>query len=884
MKRKLANIVSKHERSDRGVREKPGTSGVRSSRAPQRQHRPSSSGWVVMGALAASAAIGGRLAPPAYAHEAARNPRHARASDAGSPLYRLERWPEFRYPPAGDRRDDPKVDLLVSEEPALASAWSSIQEPTDEPRRFDIPPGPLGTARAVFQETTGFTLVLTNESIREVESAGVSGLYTIERALDQLLSGTGVTSRLTAPQTFTLELRVEAESVQVTGRLPRASSPKYTEPLRDIPQTVTVIPQEIFEAQGATTLRDVLRNVTGISIQAGEGGVPAGDNLTIRGFAARTDIFIDGVRDFGGYTRDPFNLEHVEVAKGPASAYAGRGSTGGAVNLVTKAPHPGSSYNASFGGGTAAYKRGTVDINQPIDGLGSGTALRLNAMWTDADVPGRDAVENQRWGIAPALTFGLGTPTRVTLGYTHLAQDNIPDYGVPWVPEDNEALAEYADQPAPVDFSNFYGLTARDYEDVVTGVATAQIEQDLNASLTLRNLTRYGRTRRDSSITAPRFASEDSTDIGRADWKSRDQTDAILANQTNLTARFDTGTIEHALTTGLELSHESEENYDRIEVGPPAPVTDLFRPTPSDQYAGAIVRTGELTEAEATSAALYAFDTANVGAHWELSGGLRWDRFDVDYAPPSGEAAERTDASVSWRGAVVYKPRPEGSIYLGYGTSFNPSAEGLSLSTRGGTLAEIEPEKSQSYELGTKWEALGSRLSLNAALFRTDKTNARTPGLNPGDPPFVLDGEQRVSGLELGVAGNLTPAWSLFGGYTYMQSEITKSNDAEEVGNAFGNTPDHSFSLWTSYRLPWEIELGGGVQYVGDRFNSSSGTRVAPSYRLFDAMTAYRVTDHLTLRLNLNNLTDERYIDRVGGGHFIPGPGRSVALTTGVAF
>lgn len=874
MKRKLTNAVKKQKSSTRRDRKNP-------SRPPS---QPLRARWVVMGALAASAAIGGRLVPAAYAHGARDDSGHARTSTAESPLYRLERWPEFRHPQAAGLRDDPTMELFVPDAPALASVRPSIQEPTGEPRSFDIPPGPLGTVLAMFQDATGLDLVLSNERIRAIESGGVSGLFTIERALDHMLSGTGVTYRRTAPHTFTLELRVEVEAIEVTGRLPRASSPKYTEPLRDIPQTITVIPQETFEAQGATTLRDVLRNVTGISIQAGEGGVPAGDNLTIRGFSARTDIFIDGVRDFGGYTRDPFNVAQVEVTKGPASAYAGRGSTGGAVNLITKAPHLGASYSGSFGGGTAAYKRGTVDINQPIDGLGSGTALRLNAMWTDSEVPGRDVVENQRWGVAPSLAFGLGTPTRVTLGYTHLAQDNVPDYGVPWVPEGNEALAEYADQPAPVDFSNFYGLTARDYEDVVTGVATAQVEQDLNASLTLRNVTRYGRTRRDSSITAPRFASDDSTDIRRTDWKSRDQTDAILANQTNLMARFDTGAVEHALTTGVELSYETEENYSRIETGPAPPATDLFRPNPSDPYGGAIVRTGERTEADATAAALYAFDTVNLGARWELSGGVRWDRFDVDHMPPSGETAARTDSMVSWRGGVVYKPRPEGSIYLGYGTSFNPSAEGLSLSTRGGSLADIEPEKSRSYELGTKWEALGSRLSLNAALFRTDKTNARTAGLNPGDPPFVLDGEQRVSGLELGASGRLTSAWSLFGGYTYMQSEITKSNEADEVGNAFGNTPDHSFSLWTSYRLPWELELGGGVQYVGDRFNSSSGTRVAPSYRLFDAMAAYHVSDHLTLRLNVNNLTDEQYIDRVGGGHFIPGPGRSVALTTGIAF
>jgi catecholate siderophore receptor len=211
-----------------------------------------------------------------------------------------------------------------------------------------------------------------------------------------------------------------------------------------------------MEAQSATTLRDVLRNVPGITIQAGEGGTPAGDQMAIRGFSARTDIFIDGVRDFGGYSRDAFNLEQVEVTKGPASATSGRGSTGRVGEHGQQGAVAAGEPRVSLSGGNAEYKRGTLDLNQPVSGLG-GASIRLNAMWQDAGTPGRDVVENTRWGVAPSIAIGLRTPTRLTASYFRLQQDGIPDYGLPWVPAANVPLAQYANQTPPVDFSNFYG-------------------------------------------------------------------------------------------------------------------------------------------------------------------------------------------------------------------------------------------------------------------------------------------------------------------------------------------------------------------------------------------------------------------------------------------
>ena len=682
---------------------------------------------------------------------------------------------------------------------------------------------------------------------------------------------------------MTLDLAGTSEFVEVTGRPRSVASPKYTEPLRDIPQTINVITAAVMEQQGATTLREVLRNVPGITFQAGEGGVPAGDQLTIRGFSARTDIFVDGVRDFGGYTRDSFNLEQVEVAKGPASGITGRGSTGGSINQVSKTPGLTASYGGSLGGGNAEYARSTLDINQPIAAL-PGMAVRLNAMWNDAGVPGRDNVDSQRWGVAPSIAMGLGTPTRASLSYFHLAQDNLPEYGIPWVPVNtNPELAAYSNGRPPVDQSNFYGLKARDYENTATDMGTLQVDHDFSGTTTLRNITRYGMTDRDSVITAPRFVSVNTSTMLNRQLQSRDMEDGVLANQTNLTTRFQTGQVEHAVATGLEFARETSVNFGRI--GPVAPLADLYAPDALAPYAGPIVRSGASTDATANSQAAYLFDTVSFGPQWEVTGGLRWDRFDVDYTSVAvtGVPTEfgRTDEMVSWRGGLVYKPRANGSIYGGYSTAFNPSAEGLALTA---ATANLDPEETRSLEVGTKWDAFRERLSLVAAFFRTDKLNARTPGVNAGDPPTVLEGEQRVTGIELGASGRIAERWTLLAGYSAMSSDIAESNTPAEVDNAMALVPEQTFNIWTTYEFPWKLTLGGGAQYMDSVFRNAANTATVPSYWLINTLVSYEVNRHLTLRLNGTNLADVDYVDRIGGGHYIPGPARSVVVSSAIKF
>jgi catecholate siderophore receptor len=791
--------------------------------------------WLAAGALAAYTALGATLARPALAWE----PAEGESGEAA---------PQGRLP---------------------------VQ-------RFDIAAGPLADVLAAFAAATGIAVVVPPGGVAGFDSPGVRGEQAADRALAQLLRGTGLGFRFRSPAEVVLQFRL-SESVEVTGHARALASPKQPGPLREVPQTVTVIPAAMIQEQNATSLRDVLRNVPGITMQAGEGGVPAGDNLSIRGFSARTDFFIDGVRDFGGYARDPYNLEQVEVAKGPASAFTGRGSTGGSINLVSKTPQAAAHRSGTLGGGNADYKRGTLDLNQPV---GNGSAFRLNAMWTDAGTPGRSEVENARWGLSPSLAFGLGTATRVLLGHSHLDQDNVPDYGIPWVGINTGPLAAFSGTTPPVEQDNFYGLLTRDYEDTRTNVSTAQVEHDVNGSLTLRNHLRYGRTRRDSVITAPRFADVDSpTGYARINrnLQSRDMTDTILSNQASGSARFRTGAVAHVVVAGVELAREGSENF--LRSGHAAPVADLFHPDPRQPYPGPITRTGAVNDGEARTAAAYVFDTIALHQRLDLLGGLRFDHFSVDYSSldTAGVATpfKREDDLVSWRAAAVYKPSPRASVYAGAATSFNPSAEGLSLSA---ATVGLPPEETRSFEVGTKWDVAQGRLSLTAAVFRTEKTNARTPGLNPGDPPTVLAGEQSVDGVEMGLVGSVGRRLSVLAGYAHMRSEIEATNTPAEAGNALAQVPENTFNLWLTLQAPSRLTLGGGVQYMDGVFRNTLNTLQAPSYWLVAATAAYEVNTHLTLRLNGNNLADADYVDRVGPGHYIPGPGRQLALTADVRF
>jgi catecholate siderophore receptor len=670
----------------------------------------------------------------------------------------------------------------------------------------------------------------------------------------------------------------ELDAVEVTGeRLPQPTSPKMTQPLLETPQTVTIVPAEMMRQQGVTTLREALGNVPGISLQAGEGGVPAGDNLTLRGFSARTDLFVDGVRDFGGYARDPFNIEQIEVVKGPSSTHTGRGSTGGSINLASKIARQDEEFSAgTLAFGSADLWRLSADLNQPI----GDAALRVNLMAHDGGIAGRDAVENERWGVAPTLRFDVGAAT-VDLSLVHLEQDNVPDYGHPWVPGTSNALPESRDDRAPVDRENYYGLLDRDYEDTQTDMATAIVNLPIGANWSLRNLTRWGEAARDSIITAPRFLSDNATELRRT-AKLRDSEDTILANVTDFTGRFGDGDVRHTVVAGVEFATEKSTNDARAATD--GDLADLFDPDYDAPYTGVITDTPIMdSRAEADSLAAYVFDTMEIGEHWELSGGLRWDRFDVETEGYDSVALirrewARDDTMLSGRAALLYKPSDTSSYYVAVGNSFNPSAEGLALNV---DTAGLEPEKSRTLEFGGKWALLDERLLLTSAVFRTEKTNART---TDADAIVVLEGEQRVDGFEIGATGEIGDDWTVFAGYTFLDGDVVHSLNPLEDGNELSNTPKHSASLWTTWDATDRLQFGFGARHVGARWTSTQNLRQAKSYTTYDAMASYVLHPSTTLRLNGYNLSDKDYVETVGGGHYGPGAARSFMASLDFSF
>ncbi len=723
----------------------------------------------------------------------------------------------------------------------------------------------------------------------------------------------------------------EIDTVEVVGtRERKADSPKYTEPLRDTPQTITVVNREAIEQQNLLGLRDVLSTLPGITFGAGEGGGGYGDSITLRGYTATSDITTDGVRDSALYTRsDTFNLESIELINGANSAVSGAGSVGGSINLVSKTAREGDAHVFTAGVGTDGYARATADSN--IE-LGEGIALRLNAMAHANDVPGRDVERFRRWGFAPSLAFGLGSATRFTVSYFHQSDDNIPQYGVPY------ALNSYNDGPLPgVDSETYFGYRNVSAQTIDADMLTAVFEHDFGDAVTLRSLARIQRVDQYSNVTALQgsWCLDDGTSpySGQAcaagqpagTWLPssgprgfiRDTRNTIAVSQTDVTARFATGSVRHALVGGVSFATESFEGENGGEFfnadGSALPNTAAAYPyqtfrDPDNVWRGPrnYFRSAK-TEGDLDSASVYLFDTLKFGERWMLNLGARYDRnrgatttWVVSTANATrgqligvNPVARNDENLMSYRAGLVFKPVEHGTVYLSWANSKTPSKASVNgsctlTSTTGTANCAVEPETAINLELGTKWELLDRHLAVTAAIFRNERRQYRVadPG-NPLNPSGEqqLDGRARVDGVALGVAGTLRPGWQIFANYTWLDSEVVRGvssfcydhpsaacgNSATDrdpfAGNPLTNTPKHSGSLWTTYALG-DWTFGYGATYQG-RFivqnNSLNGQPLfeTDDYWVHRAMIGYAVNDRLSLQLNLNNLLDETYYTRI---------------------
>ncbi len=749
------------------------------------------------------------------------------------------------------------------------------QEPA---RQFNIPAGSLDKVLTSFQDATGIKIQGTNEALSNLGSPGVTGSYLAEEALKQVLTGTNVTYRFTAVNEITIAIEGSSEVIEVTDSIKILNSPKFTEPLRDTPQSISIVSKETLEDQGVTTLRDALRNVAGVSIAAGEGG-NQGDNLTIRGFGARNDLFIDGMRDFGNYYRDSYNVEQIEVLKGPSSVTLGRGATGGAVNQTYKNPQLRSFMNGTLEFGTDETKRATIDINEPISKLGKNAAFRLNILGHFAQVAERDIAKTRRYGFAPSLALGIGQPTNLTISYFHQSSDDIPDYGLPYL----------FDRPAPVSRNNYYGFKDSNFLRTKVDIGTIKFEHQFNDSFSIRNQTRYTNYSREALITAPRINGTPTPSTPLSQIKvarnqvSLDTDETFLQNQFDVTTKFKTGFIEYTVVGGIEGSRETSKPTRFTITG--VPPADILNPNTNEAFSGTSALTSKIRTVGNTFAA-YFLSTIKLGEKFELVGGLRHDRFDVDFEQFIGTAKgkfNRLDSMTSYRGALVYKPMKVGSIYFSYSTSFNPSAEAFALSA---ATTNVAPEENRTFEVGSKWDLLSERFSIRAAGFRIEKTNARET-----DPRnallVVLSGEQKVDGFEIETTGRISDRLQVNSSYAFLDSELVASKFfPQAVGSPLANVPKHTGSLTTTYTLPWRLDTGFTLRYVGSR-NASSTTPADPltgrirqvkGYTVADMFVKRAISENIELQVNMYNLSNKFYIDQVSGGHLVPGAGRSLKV------
>lgn len=719
--------------------------------------------------------------------------------------------------------------------------------------------------------------------------------------------------------------------VEVTGAARRdvqtpvvSSSDKFTAPLLDTPKSVTVIGQEVISQTAAVTLTDALRSVPGITIGAGEGGNPVGDNVFIRGYNAQTDTYVDGIRDAGSQSREIFNLEQVEVVKGPNSAYGGRSSAGGGINLVSKSAQAENFSNATVGLGTDKYRRVTGDLNRT---LGNNAAFRLNVMAHENEVAGRDVIGGDRWGIAPTVTFGLNGPTKAILSYYHMSSSEIPDTGIPF----NNPFSSGPNvgrngngTPINVPRETFYGLVNRDFRDTDTDIGTVDLRHDFGNNMVLRNVTRYGKTRNDFVWTQPDDSKGNVILYGTV-WRrtnTRVTDTETLANATSLTGKLATAGIKHSYNVGVEFSREATERSAYVFTpGTNNLLTNntvcatsgaatgyncapLVNPNPYDPWVYTRSVSPALTNVRTNTRAVYAFDTIEFTPQWMLNLGARWDEFRTTLHTAAATATAvptraRVDTSFdTYQAGLVYKPSSNGSIYVSWATSATPPGNDGGDGFDGLTVAvqNLQPQTSRNVELGTKWEVLNSRLSLNAAVFQSNMDNAR---VTAPDGTTQNVGKKELKGVELGFSGKLTNAWQVFGGYTWLDA-IVEDNGFVNVaptgspavyqpspfnGNVFPTTPEHSASLWTSYAFNKNFSAGIGMNYVDRVYANVNNTKYAPGYTRFDAMASYNLNRNVSFQLNIQNLGDKLYFDRVSSPHYAGvGPGRSATLTANLKF
>jgi len=845
-------------------------------------------------------------------------------------------------------RMDARGQQVIAEMPKESAP---VQLPV---RRFHIVAGQLDAALEGFRQQSGVALKLeiTEAQLAGFHTGGVQGLYTTEAALRALLAGTGLSFSFEGAAAVSVGLH-HADTVDVTAQTQDAvSMGKFTESLIDTPQTIAVVPEFVLHDQQNRTLTDAIRNVPGISLAAGESGAQ-GDNLTIRGFTARNDIFLDGIRDFGSYYRDSFNDDQVEVLEGPAGVEFGRGSTGGVINQESKVPAADKFVRVDTEFGTDATRRITADINEPLADTARDSAFRANMVATEGGVAGRPYAENRRFGLAPSISFGMNKPARLTISYFHFTESDTPDYGLPW----------FFNQLAPgVNRHAYFGFPDANYLRTNDDIVTLKANHTFTGNVDVHTIARWANYPRDVQITEPQICSNAGVSVPVGGYVAALPTSAVnssqpcaygmatpptqiavnrnqikiksveseLWDQTEVTTQFKLAGVRNDFAGGVEggqeISNPIKYSYTENSVNS-VPATNLADPNPNDVFGGDGY-VSSITHVKSKSAGVYFVDTVKFDRFIELSGGVRWDYFNTLfnlYALPASVAGAKLTTAIpyidqtvrqpSYRAALVFKPTSHGSVYFDYGTSFNPSAESLSLSVATSVLL---PEENETYEVGAKYGVMHDRVHLEGAWFRTTKNNAReTDPTNSNN--IVLAGNQLVKGVQASAVGRLSGGTDLVLGYAYLDSAVIFSKEfPSSVGYPLANVPRQTFNAFLTRNLPWRLDAGLGGNYVAARTASSTtpyvptsfgpaqnfaagsapcgamattcyqvlstATKQVPGYWVFNAMLKRPVTDRLELQANVYNLLNRFYIDQPHPSHLIPGAGLSALIGANFRF
>jgi catecholate siderophore receptor len=708
----------------------------------------------------------------------------------------------------------------------------------------------------------------------------------------------------------------ELDKISVQGEDLEPASPKFTAPLVDTPMSVTILPQSVMEETAAISLQDALRNVPGITFAAGEGATPLGDLPSIRGFSSAGSIYIDSMRDIGVQTRDIFDLEQVEVVKGPDSSIAGRSAGGGAINLVSKSAEASDFLEVRGTYGSAGQYRATFDGNlQLTDDI----AARLNFLDMGGGTPGRSsAVRTDKWGIAPTVTVGLSSATRFVLNYYHFEDKSTPDYGIP---------VEFFDTGRPliqtqgISPQNFYGLTDRDFRRNPVDSVSVRLEHDFGGSLLLRSQLRYTVSNNDYLLTVPELATsaaftEEPGLVYRLPVGNHDQTRDLIS-QTDLSGHFQTGSIRHDIDVGFEASQQKERQYgggpwDGYTVvssagsqgfsggdcSSPALLasydcTSLFAPNPHDPWKGTLALSPEVADFITRDYAPYAFDTMTLSPHWKLNAGLRWDRYDTGasdpYFPLDFGGSDQI-SFLSYQVGLMFKPVEDGTIYLMTSSASIPEDQASSLGGQDqpyptnpgswtGTVG-VKPEVTHSVELGTKWNLFDKRILLSGDIFDEQHKNTLVY-IDSGIAEQI--GGERVKGAEISANGSIGENWNVIGGYSYVDAYITNGGLYTEPGHHVPNSPPHTFSLWSTYRPVQRVTLGAGAYYRARQIGSAGPPdEYIDGYWRFDAMAKWQIDPRFSVQLNVQNLADKLYYSKSFYWYALPASGRTWMVTAAV--